>query len=372
MPQTEQTYKPVLQLRGDYGVMGHQHGCALSDKVGQMVEHYVGRSEEIYEVPTPYLLRESKRCLPFIPKRFIEEMEGIASGSDVSMENILALNCLADVDGCYMQGLLHCCNFVLSHPVTRGGLFCHGRNLDFPNAGGVLAELAVAVSRMPSNGAIPTFAVTFPGFVGILTGYSRAKLTAAEVGVPDKGASIDGAPIALLLRDILERAENTDQAFEIARDAPRTCGFNLAVSDGNVRNGIAIEMTRRLCERRSARNGVLVVDNVSFCRNTAKNRLTHAAGAFRHARIIQLISESRGAIDTEVTRGILSDNYDVSRARANPTSYNCICNHHTIHSVLFLPAEGRLLLAHGAIPAPSGGYVEYTDEDIWAKATADS
>ena len=356
----------LLRLRGSAYDMGEEHGHAMRDIIRQAVIHFVHNSEMTYELPPEILIRDARQCLPHIPRAYVEEMEGLAEGSGTSFDEILALNCLPDVDAHHTQRLLQCCNFVLSPPATTNGEFLHGRNLDFPSAKGWITNAAVLIVRHPDDSAaVPTLSVGFAGFVGTFTGYSANQLTAAEVTSPVGKSHLDGMPLPLLLRNALERASSVGEFYSVVRHSRRTCGYNLAVGDGKTRESAAIEITRDFCELRRPKRGVLIVDNVCFCKKTARHRLTYAAGAFRYARMMQLIDSHRGRITGEIALGFLADDFDLARATHCGDNYNCICNHDTVQSVLFLPAEGRVLVSTGFLPAPKGEFTEIGDAQLW-------
>ncbi|MCP4639502.1 MAG: hypothetical protein GY851_03675 [bacterium] len=365
MPLNKLNGLEVLELRGSPEEMGAEHGTLMRDRIQHGIEHFLKQSDTIFDVSFELLSREAKRCEPFIPHPYIQEMKAIAAHSGVPYDDILALNCLVDVDGCHTQGILQCCNFVVSPPATRDGMVIHGRNLDFPH-GGVIPGMAITVVRRPAQSdALPTLGVTWVGFAGMLTGCNAAQLSAAEVGCPAKDSALDGMPIPFLIRDALERSHSAEAFFERLRGSRRTCGFNLAVCDGKTGDALGIEFTHSLCERRPARKGVLVVDDVCFCKKTAANRLCYPAGAFRHARAMHLAGTYRGAIDVDTALGFLRDRYDMAHAVHRGVGYNCLCNRHTVHSVLFLPAENRVLIAHGEVPAPTGVYREVDLARLW-------
>lgn len=354
----------VLCLTGSPGEMGLEHGRLLRETVAETVERYIHRSHRTFQVPYEYLIGAVRDCLPQIPGPFLEEMEGIAEGAGVPFEDIVAYNCIADIDSCYMQRILRCCNFVLGPPATADGLFLHGRNLDFPPLNDLMAEAAVAVARADE---VPNLFVSFAGMAAGFTGTNAAGIAFGEVSAPSHDACLDGVPLAVLMRHVLGRATDLDDAVRLLKATPRTCGFNLALSDGKARRACGVEMTHGLCATREARGGVLVVDNVCFCRRTGTHRLTYPEGAFRYARVMQLVHDHYGAIDEGRALSFLRDRHDMARPADDPAhGYNCICNEHTVHSVLFLPAEGRLFLSHGCIPAPEGPYREIRLDEVWA------
>lgn len=349
----------ILRLRGTPAEMGREYGELMKSQLGPLVRAYLRKSQETFEVPYDFLMRMAEHCRRFVPEEYLEEIEALSAAADVGELELLALNCLSDIDGCYTQQVLQCCNFVLSAPATADDLFLHGRNLDFPPGGDIAASASVMIVRTPSAAnTFPTLSIGFYGHVGMYTGYSGARLSCGEVSVPAKDTSLNGVPLSLLMRRGLERAESCREFVGIMREAPRTCGYNLAVSDGKAKRAYGVEMTHKRCEARRARDGVLVVDDVCFCKATARDRLTYPAGAFRHARAMQLIAGSRGRITVERALEFLQDTYDVAWANPNGTGYNCLLNHHTLHSVLFLPAEDRLFVA---FRKPDGAFGEYTE-----------
>ncbi|MCE9629083.1 MAG: hypothetical protein K8Q91_03760 [Candidatus Vogelbacteria bacterium] len=358
---------PILLLEGTPEEMGHEHGRLLKNEIGLLVDGFVRRSNEIFGVPYHFLLEQSARCANFIPSMYLEEMRAIAEGCEVPYADILALNCIADVDGCYMGALHQCCNFVLLPSVTRGRLI-HGRNLDFPLGRDIHARVGICIARSPaSETLLPTISPTIVGMVGTYTGMSAARLSLSEVSTPASDCDIEGVPISIVLRMVLEKARNLADALEIVKNVPRTCGYNLALADGKSGEAGAIEFTRSLCAWRSARRGTLIVDDCCQCPQTARNRLTYSAGTFRYARMRTLIEEHRGALCAEAALRFLRDKYDGATGRENGKSYNCICNHHTIQSVLMFPAEMSLAVAHEMIPAPDGEYRLIDMSSIWAQ-----
>ena len=354
----------VMELQGTAGEMGYEHGRLMKDRIQLGLEQFVRRSQTLFEVPYQFLCAEARKLEKFIPPLYLEEMRALSEASEVSFEEMLAINCMVDLDAIYMQRIMQCCNFVLGMPATRDGLFLHGRNLDFPH-GKVLNKMGIVVVRKPASGAVPTLGVSWVGFVGMLTGCNAAQLTVAEVGTPARDVSINGVPVTCLLRAGLERSSDPSDFCNFLRAAPRTAGFNIAVSDGKTEDAAAVEITSRLCERRNARDGTLIVDNLCLCRKTSLNRLTYAAGALRYARMVQLVHENYGRIDAAVAMQFLKDKFDSVFRTSTGHTYNSICNDHTIHSVLFLPKIQRLYVSHSSSPAPAGPYHEVDVSKLW-------
>ncbi|MBI2431744.1 MAG: hypothetical protein HYV26_02615, partial [Candidatus Hydrogenedentes bacterium] len=68
----------------------------------------------------------------------------------------------------------------------------------------------------------------------------------------------------------------------------------------------------------------------------------------------------------EVALSFLRDRYDGARGVARGRGYNCLCNAHTLQSVLFFPDQERVLLSHGGTPAPAAKFRELRLAQWWA------
>jgi isopenicillin-N N-acyltransferase-like protein len=355
----------VLRLKGQPGEMGFKHGTVLRERVQVAVEHFLRRSEALIHVPYPFILEHARECLEFIPRQYVDEMAGVAEGAGVPFDDVLALNCISDVDGVYTQQMFHCCNFVLGPPATRDGLFVHGRNLDYP-VGDVVPYISIVIARDGGDtGVVSTASVGIAGMVGVFTGCSAEQIGIGKVVTPGRDISLRGIPFPLLMRRILEKAGNLDDAVKIAEEGPRTICYNLALSDGKSGTGCCIETTHSLCERRNPRRGALVVDDVCFGRKTGAMRLTYPAGAFRYARMIQLIKENFGNIDVELALEFLKDRYDMARGKQSRISPYSICNPLTIHSMLLVPREGRMYVSHGIGKNPDPVHGPVSFRELW-------
>lgn len=349
---------PILKLSGTPEEMGAEHGRLLKERIQSILELFLRNSDIVTTIPYRVLLEFSALCEPFIPAMYARELRALAEAADVPYHDLLAFNSVADVDGCYMQQVLQCCNFVLLPEILQDGGMIHGRNLDFPFPKEIQAEVIVLVYREPSApGRCPTLAFTGAGTVGMPTGCTAAGMTAGYVSSPTDDCSMRGTPIWFLIRDVLERADDLDGAVACLKEHPKTCGFNVAIGDGGAGNAYGVEFTHSRFAHRKARGGFLVVDDPAICPRTRNLRLTHPAGAFRFARMMQLITANRNALDVETALGFLRDRYDIPLAREG-RSPNCICNLDTIQSVLFLPRAQRALVSQKSKPAPLGLYEE--------------
>jgi len=346
----------AIVLAGTPEDMGREHGALLKGRIQSVIEHFVKKGNDVHGVPYSLMKQVAEHLKPHIPERFLIEADSLARAATVTLDDVLIGNTMIDADAILMQNYFNCTNFVVVPPATKGDLHLHGRNLDFPTIE-LFKEYAIVVVRLPADiKRQPTLAISWCGHLGMLTGCNRDQIIATHVMAPTSEPIKPGVPMTIMMRAALEQSASLDDFYAYVQENPRSAGYNLAVSDGKNHLGISIEATRQLCERRALRKGLLVVDNVSLCKKTAANRLTHAAGVFRYARMKALLKEHYGQIGIEESLSFLRDRYDIAHDSTATRTYNTICNHHTIQSALFVPSQNFVLVSHTEIPAPTGVY----------------
>ncbi len=349
----------ILTFSGTPEEMGAQQGAALREAIHFLVEHFLRKSKQIFGVPYDALLAAAAGYEAFIPQEYRLELAALAEAANASYHDLLALNCLPDVDACHMQRAFQCCNVVA---LTPSGFFAHARNMDFPVPAEVNHRAATVICRKPSSGGVPTLSLAWAGFVGILTGCNASGLSMGEVTAPVLKARPDGMPLAFLMRSVLEQEASLAAGAARIRAAERTHGFNIALASGIEKAALAVECTPRHCATRPMKAGKLVVDNLCLCHRTSCCRLMYHEGVLRHVRAFQLLcsAEDPESINEEFLTRLLQDTLDVStNEQVKPSHRSCrtICNFMTVQSSIFVHSRQRILYSQQAHPAPMGPYV---------------
>src|SRR5262249_9674735 len=123
---------------------------------------------------------------------------------------------------------------------TAGGRLYHGRVLDYFRGQGLEQNAVVIVFR--PNDANAWVDISYAGFVGSVTAMNEKKIAIGEMGGRGEG-QWDGTPMAQLVRQVMARANTSDEALEILRTARRTCEYYYVISDGNTRRAVAVHAT---------------------------------------------------------------------------------------------------------------------------------
>jgi isopenicillin-N N-acyltransferase like protein len=229
---------PVLHLKGSPREMGFQHGALLKEHVQKNMHNLLEVKGDTTLVELGPIKVKPKAAIeaiieiqkPFIPKRYFEEMEGLAAGADVSIRDARITN--------FIPELFHCSGFALMNSATKNGKLLHGRVLDYAVDWG-LQEHAVIIVAEP-DGRIPFVNVAYAGFVGSVTGMNAEHVSIGEMGGRGLG-HWQGVPMSLLVREVLETGSDLEKAIAVFRESPRTCEYFYVVADAKTNEAVGME-----------------------------------------------------------------------------------------------------------------------------------
>lgn len=226
----------VLHLKGTPTEMGLAHGHLLAKEV-----------QTVYQTLSASFFREMTQAeqtataaaaRPYIPARFVEEVEAIAAGANdelgtaaVSAERLLEL---------------HSWDEICRNAIDRGAC-AHFAALDGATVGrhvivGVDYVDERAVSRGVSDGAVVIVyepvgrnsfcAVTWAGFAGVMLGLNNQGLVVSDARFPSNNQRPDGVPLPFQLRRVMEESADVAAAEALLRSIRRTVTGNVLVADG--------------------------------------------------------------------------------------------------------------------------------------------
>jgi dienelactone hydrolase len=306
----------VLLVAGSPYEMGYQQGYLLKTEVRALVNTVLtvaqaAGSEKFSGGIENAWLRTGK----FIPRRFLEEMQGLADGAGVPLEQVQLANIFPE--------LFHCSGFALFGKATRNGRLLHGRILDYMTEAG-LQNFAVLTIAKPNN--CHTFVtVGYAGFLGSVTGMNDQQVAIGEMGGRGEG-KWDGMPMTFLVRQALEKADTLQQALDIFQNTPRTCEYYYVISDGKNSDARGLACTPETMQTISpGQNHPLLphgmTDTVLM---SAGDRYEHLAG---------LVKKQYGKIDLDAALDLMN----------RPVAMESC-----LHRVLFSPAELKLWVSDAA------------------------
>ena len=189
------------------------------------------------------------------------------------------------------------------------------------------------------EGGVPFVNVTYAGFIGSVTGMNREQVAIGEMGGGGLG-HWDGVPMAFLVREVLERAKNLEQAISIFRDSPRTCQYFYVISDGKTSEAVGMEASwNQFAVIRPGEEHALLPKPI-------KDAVLLSAGK-RYQELVRRADAQHGQIDDEAARRLMD--------RGVSTGGN-------LHNALFAPRSTKLWIANASAakePAATQPYVEF-------------
>ncbi len=341
----------VVHLAGSPHEMGLQHGRLLKAEIQGLVGYFLKKQKNIFGASLEDLEKGSKVLVKHIPAPFMEEMAGVAEGASVGQSDILYLNTFLDIISMTRpEKAVQCSNFVALPALAGNGGVVHGRNLDWQADPAIIPASTVFVLH-PDQG-VPFICLSWPGIIGTLTGLNAGHLSLGEMTSASTECTLEGMPVMLLLRTVLQQAKTLDQAWRLLEAGPRTTGYNVMIASGTAESAFVAEMTAHSIGKVEPIGGMLISTNhfvlpalikVQAPDPTVKDPAAEETDSLaRHQRLTELLSRHQGRVEASTAEGFLAD--------------KAVC-HNTLQSAVMLPKTLEMLVAVKGIPAPEGGYV---------------
>jgi len=157
--------------------------------------------------------------------------------------------------------------------------------------------------------------------------------------------TIDGVPMSMLLRKVMQDAGTLSEAVKMIREAPGTCAYNVLVGDAKLGEVQIVEVGLGRSSVRVARGGLL------FGQGPVEGETGR-----RYARARRLAESARGSLDVVRVMEILRD-----RTEGRAVSGD-IWSRDTVHSVVFEPAAGKIHVAQPDAAGAPGEYAAFSME----------
>jgi hypothetical protein len=228
----------------------------------------------------------------------LDEIRGLAMGIGVPFEDLV----LATVSYELVIASLGCSTMALATP--DGPLLA--RNLDWwPEE---LLARATCHLRMVREERLLFSAAGFPSTVGVVTGQSSRGFAVAINAVGSGEApNLDGEPILLLVRRVLEHARDFSDAVEILSSAPLVVSVLVTVVGSTNLERVVIERTARRAEQRRAAGDtpLLATNDYRAMKLPVMQAVLGATACDRYDSMARLLDD-HGDLGDERILGVLS------------------------------------------------------------------
>ncbi len=259
---------PELRAAGAAGDLGLAQGRAFASKIRANLDFYLDWLSLEGEFPPDRLYRLARGFASPLETRFpdmLEEIDGIARGAGLSLDQVLLINARTDIMAAVqtessLTSIPGCTGLALRGRVNGEPALVLAQNWDWDP---VLADAPVVLRLQPSHG--PAFVTLVEaGMIGKI-GFNEHRLGVClnflshlDDGEPGRF----GVPIHCLLRAVLNCAE-IDEAVAAVETAPRSASANflLAQYDADAPKAVDLEISPDAVASLTADGGDLIHTN---------------------------------------------------------------------------------------------------------------
>jgi isopenicillin-N N-acyltransferase-like protein len=318
----------VIYLKGSPFEMGYAEGVLLEDKMHtleneflKMIQGYVPQ-HWVMELLKNYVMYRNRHLSDYVPLDYRQEIYGETLGCpDIHPEEgnyynrLLNYHAAHDVsymmiDNPFIAARAGCTAFGAWGNATENKHLITGRNFDW-EAAEVFSRDRVVMMCEPDNG-IPFISLSWAAMAGVVSGMNRAGVSVTVNGAPSKLPNTTATPVAIVAREIMEKAHNLDEALKILRDAKVFVSTLWLVGSRADGKFVVVEKTPDVTNVRDANSDTIVCPNHFETaglkdgeRNT--NYMAEATSVSREKRMMELLQQLHGTINATQSVDILRD-----------------------------------------------------------------
>lgn len=300
---------PLINLSGEPYECGRQYGEAAREMIHKNLERYWVLFEKMAYVERnlamvyiPYHLKSIEKYAPDI----LNEMRGIASGANLTLEEVAAINCRSELLARAADTIIVECTALFAAPeVTTNGEALLAQNWDWYDQfrGGTV------LLRVEQPGKPTVLTLTEAGMVG------KIGMNSAGIGVTlnllmSRGYGT-GVPIHVMLRKALE-ANLADGASSAFYGADRAGSGNVIIAQ-KVGEAVDLELTPDFISVLYPEDGILAHTNHFLTPSLQTDDLAIAesqSSIWRYGRVKRLLQNARGKLSVERVKEVLSDHFN--------------------------------------------------------------
>lgn len=371
-----------MYVEGDPYQRGMISGALAHNLILHQEDAFMAKVKEI--VPSKFkqsVLRQflkwyNRKLHEHVPEEYLAEIYGISQYASKEYDYVappylrsLYLHAAHDIGHALTDlSMVGCTSFAVRDDKTQDGSLLIARNLDF-YAGDEFAEDKIIAFIKPDTG-YPFMSVVWGGMIGNLSGMNTKGLTvtinSGKSDIPLQAKT----PISILSREILQYAQNIDEAVAIAKKREVFVSESIMVGSAQDHRAVLIEVSPN-------KFGVYEVPNSSqlICSNHFQSEaysedenneyaIENSHSQYRYEKMTELL-DTNEKVNPEDAAAIMRNTEGlngIALGYGNEKAINQLLAH---HSVIFKP-EQRIVWV-SANPYQLGEYVAYNLDDIFNK-----
>jgi len=317
----------VIRLKGTPFEMGYASGRLLQDQMHtleteflEMIHGYVPQEWKVNVLKT-YVIFRNRSLSGYVSEDYRLQIYGTTLGCPDTHPELgnyynRLLNYHAAHDISYMMidnplvSRAGCTSFGAWGGATKDGHLITGRNFDW-EAAEVFSRDRVVILCEPDNG-IPFISLAWASMAGVVSGMNRAGISVTINGAPSSLPGETATPVAMVARDVLQKAHNLDETLKLLREAKvfvSTLWLIGSRADGKF---IVVEKTPKVTNVREPEGDFIVSANhfqTEKLKDDSRNQryIQEATSVPRFDRLTELLQQAQGKIDAQLTADILRD-----------------------------------------------------------------
>ncbi len=205
------------------------------------------------------------------------------------------------------------------------------------------------------DGKYPFVSIGWPGLIGVVTGINARGVFVALNPTRTDDPPEDGAPLAIVLRQVLEEADTLEQALELLKQAPLRSSGAVLVGDGIQRKAVVVELSPRNKEERRQIRGestslVWATDHLNhepFDRDAQNDRIRrYTASGYRYDRLEERLGQL-SPLDPEKAVDVLRDRQGKGGEELGLGNHNALEDLGLTHAVVIDASAMIMWVAEG-------------------------
>lgn len=358
---------------------------ALSDSLLKKQEQiFFSRIEDI--VPSKFqqrLLRNflkwyNRKLYQNVPDEYQTEIYGVSQYASHDFDNLapqyqrnLYLHAAHDIGHALQDlALVGCSSFAAWGEKSEDGHLILGRNFDF-YVNDAFAENKIVAFINPKEGH-PFMMVTWAGMIGAVSGMNKEGLTVTINAGKSKIPMTAKTPISILTREILQHAQNIDEAIAIAKKRKVFVSESIMVGSAQDNKAVLIEVSPKKMDVYDVPNSNQLICSNHFQSDAFKNdernqiQIANSHSKYRFDRMQELFAESP-KINPEIASQILRNKdglQNIPLGYGNEKALNQLMAH---HGIIFKPKEKLVWVS--ANPYQMGEFVCYNLDSVFKERT---
>lgn len=317
----------VIRLKGTPFEMGYASGVLLTEQMHtleneflDMIHGYVPQQWKL-KVLKGYIAFRNRSLSSYVSDDYRSQIHGTILGCpDIHPElgdyydRMLNYHAAHDISYMMIDNPLvsraGCTSFGAWGDATTDGHLITGRNFDW-EAADVFSRDRVVILCEP-DGGIPFVSLAWASMAGVVSGMNRAGISVTINGAPSSLPGETATPVAMVARDVLQKAHNIEEALKILRETRvfvSTLWLIGSRADGKF---IVVEKTPTVTNVREADGSFIVSANhfqTDKLKDDSRNQryIQEATSVPRFDRMTELVTNALGKINPTLAAELLRD-----------------------------------------------------------------